>query len=179
MWEHNAENWIHHYPYILQAGRTKHQAPEGTKEDDVDAVIGELEEKDPNVDRLRALNEDAPFGTVPEGEEGSPPWKFKVVGDPQKYTAGDDGEVSYNAMVISSLNWPGHVTVAKGKAYQNLYFGYGLKTGGVCINPVQPPDVQDDPPEKKENPEPTPLEAPPEPLEPDTNKEEGEGEGGD
>ena len=47
---------------MLKAGRITHLAPEGTAEDDVEAVIGELEEKDPGCDRLRALNEDAPWG---------------------------------------------------------------------------------------------------------------------
>lgn len=37
--EQSAENWVHHYPYILKVGRTTHQAPAGTLEDDVDAAI--------------------------------------------------------------------------------------------------------------------------------------------
>ena len=32
--EHNAENWVHHYPYILKAGRIKHKAPQGLSEED-------------------------------------------------------------------------------------------------------------------------------------------------
>ena len=76
--EHNAENWVHHYPYILKAGRIKHKAPQGLSEEDAEAKVGELEEADPPVDRLRALNEDAVWGTE---EEGTPPWIFKILGD--------------------------------------------------------------------------------------------------
>ena len=48
--ELNAENWVHHYPYILKAGRTAHLPPAGIPEEEVDAAIQEMEEKDPNID---------------------------------------------------------------------------------------------------------------------------------
>ncbi len=99
--EQNPETWVHHYPLILQAGRTAHIAPPGLSEEDSEAKIGELNESDPPCDRLRGLNEDAPFGQpTEEEEEPAGPWRFSQVGDDQKYTAGDDPDVSYNALVI-------------------------------------------------------------------------------
>lgn len=44
-----------------------------------------------------------------------------------------------------------------------------MKRGDVCYNPTEPPEVQKDPVDQTENPEPTPLVAPEEPLEPETD----------
>lgn len=52
-----------------------------------------------------------------------------------------------------------------------------MKRGGVCFNPVDPPEIMKDPEDSaKEQPEPTPLEWPKEP-EAKPEGEEGEGEG--
>ena len=110
--EQSPDNWVHYYPYILKVGRTAHQAPLGTPEDDVEAAIAEMEEKDPNVDKLKAIAEDAKWG-VTEENEGYLPWTFTVVGDTQKYTT-EGGETTYSAVVIKSLQWPGALTVVKG-----------------------------------------------------------------
>lgn len=55
--------------------------------------------------------------------------------------------------------------------------GDGIKKGDTSYNPVEPPEVQSDPKDQVERPEPTPLEAPEEPAEPDTDKENGKAEG--
>jgi len=99
--EQNAESWVHINPYILKVGRTAHQAPAGTPDDDVDAAIQEMEEKDPVVEKLKAVGEDVKWGVTDENE-GYLPWTFTVVGDTQKYTT-DGGETTYSAMVIKSL----------------------------------------------------------------------------
>jgi len=82
--------------------------------------------------------------------------------------------------VVRSLRWPGAVTVAKGGKFCSVYVGDGVKAGGTSHFPTEPPDVQSDPLDQIENPEPTPLEAPEEPAEPDTdaevNPEEEDGE---
>ena len=74
--EQNPETWVHHYPYILAAGTCKHVAPAGLNEEEAEARLAELAESDPPVDRLRALNEDAPFGEPVEEEEPTGPWRF-------------------------------------------------------------------------------------------------------
>jgi hypothetical protein len=74
-------------------------------------------------------------------------------------------------MVLRSLRWPGAITVTKGGKCAFCYLGYGLKRGDPSYNPTEPPEVQKDPQDQYENPEPTPLEAPQEPPEPDTDAE--------
>lgn len=57
-----------------------------------------------------------------------------------------------------------------------MYVGDGIKQGDSAFNPVEPPEVQNDPSDQIENPEPTPLEPPEEPAEPDTDGVPGEEE---
>lgn len=157
--EQSAESWVHHYPIILKAGRITHIADAGLNEEDAEAQIGEKEEADPTCDRLRALNEDEPFGATEENE-GVPPWTFHTLGDTQKYNGADDGELQYAAVAIKSIHWPGATTICQNGKYANIYMGYGLKFGGVCFNPTKPDFINDDPDNKAEKPEPTPLEEP-------------------
>lgn len=74
--------------------------------------------------------------------------------------------------VLKSLRWPGALTVAKGGKFTSIYVGYGMKRGDPSYNPIEPPEVQKDPIDQVEMPEPTPLEAPQEPPEPDTDKKD-------
>ena len=139
-----------------------------------------MEEKDPNVDKLKPIAEDAKWGAT-EDNEGYLPWTFSVVGDTQKYTT-EGGETTYSAMVIKSLAWPGSVTVVKGSKYTGIYMGYGIKHLDTCWNPISPADVMADPDAKIEKPEPTPLNAPPdkpEPLTEGVKNPDEEGEGND
>jgi hypothetical protein len=50
--------------------------------------------------------------------------------------------------------------VAKGGKFTSIYVGYGLKKGDSSYNPTEPPEVQKDPEDQNEMPEPTPLNAP-------------------
>lgn len=79
------------------------------------------------------------------------------------------------------MRWPGATTVAKNGKYCTIYVGDGIKRGDTSFNPTEPPEVQSDPVDQIEQPEPTPLVAPEEPAEPDTDKEAepAEGEEGD
>ena len=74
--------------------------------------------------------------------------------------------------MIRSLRWPGSVTVAKGGKFTTVYVGWGLKKGESSYQPTEPPEVQVDPDDQAEMPEPNPLEAPVEPLEIDTDAPE-------
>ena len=98
-------------------------------------------------------------------------WISKVSGDTQLYNKGD-GTVCYGVNVLRSLRWPGAITVAKdGGKYCNIYLGDGIKRGGASYFPQEPPEVQSDPMDQTENPEPTPLVPPEEPEEPNTDAE--------
>lgn len=108
-------------------------------------------------------------------------WLSKLVGDTQPYNQlpPKDGTTTYAVNVLKSLRWPGALTCSQNGKFASIYVGYGLKRGDVCFNPTEPADLQKDPSEQNEMPEPTPLIAPEEPLEPDTmkeNLEEGEEE---
>lgn len=133
--------------------------------------MAKLLESDAPVDRFRALNEDQPL----EGLETA--WLSKVVGDPQPYNQlpPKEGTISYAVNVIRSLRWPGAVTVAQNGRFASIYVGHGLKRGDVSFNPTEPPDVQKDPIDQMEQPEPTPLIAPELEPEPDTDKAKKEG----
>lgn len=140
-------------------------------EDDLPAIMEELEAKDPTVERFRDIGEHALFA----GEQ--PCWISKVVGDTQQYTEGGEGEnISYAVNVIKSLRWPGSVTVSKGGKCTTVYVGYGLKKGDPSYNPIEPPEVCQDPEEEEEKPEPNPLHEPPIKDEDDTMAENKEGD---
>lgn len=74
--------------------------------------------------------------------------------------------------MLKSLRWPGAITVQKGGKFCSIYVGYGIKAGDASMNPTEPPEVQRDPEDQEEMPEPTPLQAPQEPPEPDTMAED-------
>ena len=59
----------------------------------------------------------------------------------------------------------------KGGKFCSMYVGYGLKSGDASMTPIEPPEVQKDPEDQIEMPEPTPLVAPKEPAESDTDEE--------
>ena len=83
------------------------------------------------------------------------------MGDTQQYSEGGESEVFvYAVNVIRSLRWPGAVTVSKGGKHTSIYIGYGLKRGDPSYNPVEPPQVQADPAEEEERPEPNPATEP-------------------
>ena len=98
-----------------------------------------------------------------------------MVGHLQQYAA-DEGTMNYGCCELRSLRWKGAITVTQNGRWANLYIGYGLKTGDVWINPTLPLPIQNDPPEPKEQPEPTPLNAPAEA--PKAVDPQAEGEGG-
>ena len=67
--------WGNNLPIILQAGRCTHLPPQGVSEEDMEAAIGELEGKDPTVERFREIEAHTQF----PGEQ--PAWISRVVGD--------------------------------------------------------------------------------------------------
>lgn len=52
------ENWVHYNPALLKAGRTAHYVPKSLSEDAAKEQIAALEDKDPLIDRLKAITED-------------------------------------------------------------------------------------------------------------------------
>ena len=137
-------------------------------EEEAEEALAKLNDEDKTEERFRALQEHTPM----PGLEFS--WTSRVCGDTQQYNqmAPKEGTTTYAVNVLRSLRWPGAVTVAKGGKFHNLYVGYGLKRGDPSFCPTEPPEVQSDPVDQNEMPEPTPLQAPQEPPEPDTDAKE-------
>jgi len=52
------DKWVHVHPQILKSGRVIHYIPKGLDEEAANELKGQLEEKEPYVERLRAINED-------------------------------------------------------------------------------------------------------------------------
>ena len=75
----NLENWAHKFPIILKSGRVKHFIPSHRNEEEREQLKDELDENDPNCDRLRTLNEDT-----------ESLWKFKYYGSNEFYVERDD-----------------------------------------------------------------------------------------
>lgn len=161
------ETWGHAHPIILTAGspgRCSHYVPPHIKEEEKEEFLAKKQEEDPGADRFRALNEDTPIGV--SGLETA--WLVRVCGDTQQYRVGEGTKV-YATVVLKSLRWPGAVTVSKSGKFCSIYVGDGLKFGGLSYFPTEPPEVQSDPVDQIEMPEPTPLVPPEEPAEPDTD----------
>lgn len=64
------ENWVHFNQYLLKSGRASHFIPKNLDEDAANELKDSLEEKDPNVERLRGITEDkrsSSFNDSPPG----------------------------------------------------------------------------------------------------------------
>lgn len=86
-------------------------------------------------------------------------WISKIAGDSQQYTKGE-ATISYAVNVLKSIRWPGALTVCKGGKFTNVYIGYGIKRVDPSFNPTSPPQVDAEPSDPAEQPEPTPLQEP-------------------
>jgi hypothetical protein len=52
------ETWVHVNPYILKQGRITHYIPKNLKQEDAEELKSKLEDKDPNVERLKGISDD-------------------------------------------------------------------------------------------------------------------------
>lgn len=169
----STETWGNLHGEILKCGRTSHFAPVGMEEDALAEYMDAQQEKDPKLEeQFRAINEQKPM----TGLEFA--WLSKVVGDQQQYNLlpPKEGTTSYAVNVLKSLRWPGAMTVSKGGKFTFVYTGYGIKKGDPSLNPTEPPEVQKDPVDQDEEPEPTPLTEPVAPAEEQDNEQKGSDE---
>eukprot|EP00429_Kryptoperidinium_foliaceum_P067176 CAMPEP_0176054900 /NCGR_PEP_ID=MMETSP0120_2-20121206/27322_1 /TAXON_ID=160619 /ORGANISM="Kryptoperidinium foliaceum, Strain CCMP 1326" /LENGTH=428 /DNA_ID=CAMNT_0017388377 /DNA_START=90 /DNA_END=1376 /DNA_ORIENTATION=- len=136
--------WTHMVPHILNNGRTAHkELPDQEEDPQGYAAAKEEQEADPPMKLLRGLDED--------GLQ----WVVKQTGDTALYKSLADGVARSNAVTsVRCLTWPGAVCIAQKTSYANLYIGYGLRAGERDFFPPAPPDVQDEPVDPGEVPEP-------------------------
>ena len=138
-------NWGHRYGNILNNGRCTHAPPADMPEEQVEEYMAKQAEEDKVEERFRAVNDEGYAGV--KGLEFA--WMNKTKGDSQLYeNKGDEGsQFCYAVNVVSSLRWPGAMTVAKGGKFVSIYVGDGNKRGDFSYNPTETPEVNSDPKE--------------------------------
>jgi hypothetical protein len=153
------DGWIHQLPHILGNGRTAlEQIPD--PEDDnpeLDEKIKRLtEEKDtmPILDIHRSVAADAPGWVVKQtGDDAF----YKYMKAPTSEEVPKERQTpSCNIVTcVRSLKWPGAICVSQGTRFTNYYVGYGLPSDEPAFFPKEPMDIQDEPEDQEEFPEPT------------------------
>jgi radial spoke head protein 4/6 len=156
------ESWQHINMNILQVGRTKYYVPDSVPEEEraeyVEKFKADNKIDEPEVELFKPINEDTPV----EGIGAELSWVVKLAGDSCNYTKADgEGKVySYAVNVLKSLRWPGAITVCKDGKWWNFYMGSGMKRTGPSFEPTAPPQIDSEPTDPVEQPEPTPFNEP-------------------
>jgi len=161
-----ADAWTHERAHILRSGRTAHheipdEDPEEEEELKKKRAMQKEQEADPVRSRVREISSDPDLQ-----------WAVKQTGDKAIYKAGE-GTKCYAVTVVRCMTWPGAVTVAKAGQFTNIYVGHGLKFGEPDFFPCAPLDIQEEPEDPGEMPEPQPEGAPPSTEAPAAEAEEG------
>jgi hypothetical protein len=160
------DGWAHHRAWIYKQGRTKKwEPPEGEEEEEEEpAEEEEEEEEEEPIPMLNGLEAD---------EAKYPLWRFQS-------HAGQHSVVS-----VTSLQWPGAISVQKDKSFCNIYLGWGQEYLPTIYTPPALPAVASEyvsnfNPEEAEEDETDPMVEQVDPLPPkELDDEEGEGDEGD
>jgi len=157
--------WTHERAHILRNGRTTHhEIPEEAEEEEEvkkKLAMQKEQEADPVRSRVRAIATDPDLS-----------WAVRQGGDKSLYKSGDALK-SYAVSTVRCLTWPGAVTTCKAGHFTNLYVGHGLIYGEPDFFPCAPLDIQEEPEDPGEMPEPQPEGAPPTTEEPKGEEEVG------
>lgn len=163
----NSEGWCHSRAHILKQGRCKRwEPPEEEEEEEAEPAEDEEEEEEEEpIPMLNGLDADEGSKAVPEL------WKYKTLGHQQ-----------HAVSAVVSVQWPGAVTVAKGKSFANIYVGWGSKFLGSLYGPPPLPVVATEyvsgfNPEEAEEDETDPMIEMTDPLPPKEIEDEGDDEG--
>ncbi|KAL8434329.1 hypothetical protein ACSSS7_003227 [Eimeria intestinalis] len=139
----NIEAWTHARAHLTQSGLSSY--PELDEEDENYSKLQQQMEEDPVLAVTRPAKED------PDLSDGRPAWIVRFVGDTATYK-----ETSHGIVAVLSNTWPGAATVCCNKLVSSIYCGWGVRHGGHPFFPIAPQDVQADPPDLEEQPEPQP-----------------------
>jgi len=154
-----ASSWTHERVHILRNGRTTHQPLDDAAEDEDAEKKAEFmkmkkeQMSDPMRSRVRGILDypDLQWAVRQCGDKSVYSSEIVVDGEKQKTTT------SYAVTAVRCLTWPGAVCVAKGGHFTNLYVGHGLKYGEPDFFPCAPLDIQDEPEDPGDQPEPQPI----------------------
>ncbi|XP_032804353.2 radial spoke head protein 6 homolog A-like isoform X1 [Petromyzon marinus] len=128
----NLANWVHHTQHILPQGRCvwinpkqRSEDPEEEEQEEDEEDTEEPDEPEPEVGPplLTPLSEDAEI-------EGTAPWTARL-----SSTAVPQHAFS----VLRSNLWPGSYAYCKGKIFENLYMGWGVKYVAGGFSPALVP----------------------------------------
>jgi len=151
------KGWTHMYPHILATGRTTHkEIPEEVEDDEENAKLRKKmmaeREGDPEKKLIRGLNADGLEWVIKQaGDTALYQMQTSSPADPTKPPPGPQcNAVTY----VRSLSWPGAVAAARGSQFANLYIGYSLPANEPDFFIPAPPNVQDEPIDPGEQPEP-------------------------
>lgn len=149
-------SWVHAQPHILNSGLTMNEEPaeEAPEKDDVEAYVKYLKAvATQEADLKRELQR----SVATDGLQ----WTIKQAGDAMLYASPLPGTAEKpkkpRATCVSyarSLTWPGAVAVHRGEQVTNLYVGYGWPAGKPDFFFPAPLDIQDEPDDRDEVPEP-------------------------
>lgn len=139
----NIDAWTHSRPHLTRSGLSSY--PELDEEDENYSKVQQQMEDDPILELTRPAKGDADL------PDGRPAWNVRLVGDAATYK-----DTCHGIVVVYSNSWPGAVTVCCNKLFSSVYFGWGVRQGGQPFFPIAPQDVQADPPDLDEQPEPQP-----------------------
>ena len=161
------ENWVHKYPSILKNGRFSHFVPSFYNEEQKDDLLQGLEDNEPLIDLLRALNEDK-----------EKLWKTRYFGKKDFFTKiikENEVQNSFGVYTLESNNWKGAINVfsLNLQIFSFCYFGYGLKENQEILS-SKILKFSDEVKQRRERKEPNHYEIPKEEGE---EGEEGEEEG--
>jgi hypothetical protein len=170
--------WVHYQPQILKCGRTAHmeeELPDDAPEElTAEILMARKIASDAYEPRLKAVSRD---GGVKVGEGSKQtPWIVRHMGEQDNFLSSQDGKksVNFGVVVARSLQWPGSYSFYQPGQVLQVYVGSGQKYEEKTYFPEYPPDVNSDPEEFEDQPEPTPLASPP--PEPAEGEEGGNGE---
>lgn len=115
---------MHLNSHILSLGRCTYTVDHKLTEEQREALNAELAEKDPMVERLKAIGEDKPSESL--GFTAN--WAVSMCGEttPVSQIGKDAGQsATYGVVLVRNLVWPGACTVAYRGGWVNFYSGYG------------------------------------------------------
>ncbi|CAD8061697.1 unnamed protein product [Paramecium sonneborni] len=158
----NPDSWVHVPAQILKQGRITLYT-DGLSEEAKNALLEANPDIDSETTRLKGIAEDRPLEPFYQSN-----WLIKTVGDQMIYNPKDDnsGNNVYATVILKNYTWSGAVTVANQNQWAFFYVGYGFKDTQAAYVPIQNNDLQLEPEDKQEFPEPNPKN-PPKPPEPE------------
>eukprot|EP00919_Chromeraceae_sp_WS-2016_P048463 GHVR01114810.1.p1 GENE.GHVR01114810.1~~GHVR01114810.1.p1 ORF type:complete len:454 (+),score=112.29 GHVR01114810.1:17-1378(+) len=164
-------NWTHCREYILYNGRTTYQEVDAEENEELFKKLETAKRECPILSPLRPLTSDTPILPGIEGAEGA--WSIVQVVDECPYDQ-KNKPTTNTVTAVTSIKWPGAVTVFKGRTLASIYVGYGHQHGSPSFFPPATAEIQREPDEGEEQPEPQPLEEEEQPTGGDEGEEPAE-----